>query len=113
MSDQNYYIRVVDENTLEARYYSYDSQSGYTIMDGWNIQRAVAYTLDKATAICKSLLKEDSIVLSDGSEYPPDFISRGLEMNYAKPKARGRLEIVQVIPAVVSSFNVSGEIKNT
>lgn len=107
---KNYVIRLVDSKTGKSRYYSYDSASGYTVMDGWSLMSARTYTLPEARKVVDGLLSEKSRANS-GTEYPPDFIHRGFDLCFAKPRASGYLEIVEVTPTMVERHSISGEIK--
>lgn len=96
----------------EVRYLSHDRESGYDLFDGSNLSRAVQFkTYDDAHAQVQKLLAEKPREMSDGTRYPPDYIARGLGTSNANPSVFGTLEIREVSPFIVESWQIAGKIE--
>lgn len=106
-----YVISLVDLDTGQEGFLYHDPECGY-LMKWPYLSGAAFFTLEDAEKHLKALLDEKEIVYASGEKFPPDFIARGLDMSYAKMKARGALCIKRIELATIGTpVLVQGEIK--
>ena len=117
MNTKPYFILAVvndDPDRKEfgkVRYYTNDRDCG-NLFDGSNLGHAVQFnTKDEAETVAKSILQEKARTYSDGTRYPPDHISRGLELSNINPSVFGSLVILEIEPKIVESWNIAGKIE--
>ena len=104
-------IALINDDGSAPRYLYRDSECG-DLIGSDRLQSALMMTEKEAEEKFQELLNTTPHArYSDGIEYPPDYIHRGLRMSHAVPKASGRLEIQRIAPKAIKSIPVSGEIR--
>ena len=104
------YIIALTDNSSARKVYLYREPDYGLLMGTDDIGQANIFnTFPEANTVYIKLLAENPRVVG-GVQYPPDFIARGLNMNYKNSHASGVLTIEEIKTVIVCSNPVRGEI---
>jgi hypothetical protein len=111
MTTEYFVIAITNDSDPNDKSYLYHDPDCGPLMGG-SFHSAHKYTdYEMAKDMFDALLAEKPRTYSDGTIYPPDFISRGLHMSNNKTKVSGTLTIEKLVPWPMHTTRVQGEIQ--